>query len=541
MEPISLRTPLALLLISLSAIAAVWWWLATPINLARAPIDPNAKLQCVSYAPFRDSQTPLVLTTQIAPEQIAEDLAQLAKISDCVRTYSIENGLDQVPALASKVGLKVIQGIWLGSNRLKNLTQISTAVRLAKEYPGVITSVVVGNEVLLRGEMTTADLAATIRSVKSQVMVPVTYADVWEYWLRNREIYEAVDFVTIHILPYWEDMPIRAKSAAAHVDSIRKRMAVAFPGKEILIGETGWPSEGRMREGALPSRTNQARVVSEILGLAKQENFRVNLIEAYDQPWKRQLEGTVGGYWGLIDAAQRAVKYPPGQPISNFPFWKLQMACGMALSVLVFGAAWLTLRRRPWTPRVASWIAVGLSATTAGFLLGIAVDKMFYESYGIGGWLGWGALLAAGIASPLLCTNAIMSGRALPTFLDLLGPRDIRTRSVLTIMLGAVLVITTLIGTETALGFVFDPRYRDFPFAALTMAVVPLATLMLLNRPQEGVRPIAEAVFAGLLAGSALYTVFNEGAANWQSIWTCAVYALLAVTLWRARAVRTPI
>ena len=106
MEPISRRTPLALLLISLSAIAAVWWWLATPINLARAPIDPNAKLLCVSYAPFRDSQTPLVPTTHIAPEQIAQDLAQLAKISDCVRTYSIENGLDQVPALAAKVGVE---------------------------------------------------------------------------------------------------------------------------------------------------------------------------------------------------------------------------------------------------------------------------------------------------------------------------------------------------------------------------------------------------------------------------------------------------
>ena len=210
----------------------------------------------------------------------------------------------------------------------------------------------VGNEVLLRGEMTTSDLAATIRSVKAQVTVPVTYADVWEYWLRNREVYDAVDFVTIHILPYWEDFPIRAKYAAAHVDAIRKRMAVAFPGKEILIGETGWPSAGRMREGALPSRTNQARVVSEILDLAKQENFRVNLIEAYDQPWKRQLEGTVGGYWGLINSVQRALKYPPGEPISNFPLWKLQMGCGMALSVLVFGAAWLTLRRRPWTPRL---------------------------------------------------------------------------------------------------------------------------------------------------------------------------------------------
>ena len=189
----------------------------------------------------------------------------------------------------------------------------------------------VGNEVLLRGEMTAADLAANIRSVKSQVTIPVTYADVWEFWLRHREVYDAVDFVTIHILPYWEDFPIRARHAAAHVEAIRKRMAVAFPGKEILIGETGWPSAGRMREGALPSRANQAKVVSEILALAKRENFRVNLIEAYDQPWKRQLEGTVGGYWGLIDAVNRAVKFPPNQPISNYPLWKLHMASGMGL------------------------------------------------------------------------------------------------------------------------------------------------------------------------------------------------------------------
>jgi exo-beta-1,3-glucanase (GH17 family) len=519
----------------------VWWWLATPITLPRAPIDPNAKLQCVSYAPFRGDQTPLVPTTHISAEQIAEDLAQLAKVSDCVRTYSIENGLDQVPALAAKVGLKVIQGIWLGSNRLKNLAQIAIAVRLAKDYPGVVTSLVVGNEVLLRGEMTTADLVANIRSVKAQAVgVPVTYADVWEYWLKNREVYDAVDFVTIHILPYWEDLPVRAKFAAIHVDGIRKRMAVAFPGKEILIGETGWPSQGRMREAALPSRTNQARVVSEILDLAKKEGFRVNLIEAYDQPWKRQLEGTVGGYWGLFDAHQRAVKYPPGVEISNFPSWKLQMACGMALSAFIFAAALLTLRRRPWTPRPAAWLGVAISATSAGILLGIAADKMFYESYGIGGWLQWGALLAAGIASPLLCAHALASGRSLPTFLELLGPREGRTKSVMTVLLGVVLGIATLIAAETALGFTFDPRYRDFPYASLTMAVVPFAILMLLNRPQSGARPIAESVFSGLIAICALYIGYNEGTDNWQAIWTCAIYLLLAATLWRARAAQIP-
>ncbi|MDI4232287.1 beta-(1-6) glucans synthase [Bradyrhizobium sp. Arg237L] len=540
MELISLRTPLALLLISLGMIAAVWWWLATPITLSRAPIDPNAKLQCVSYAPFRDTQTPLIRTTHIPAEQIEQDLTDLAKVTECVRTYSIENGLDQVPGIAAKVGLKVIQGIWLGSDRIKNQTQIAVAVGLAKQYPGVITALVVGNEVLLRGEMTTADLAAYVRAVKAQVQVPVTYADVWEFWLRNREVYDAVDFVTIHILPYWEDMPVRAKFAAAHVDAIRKRMAVAFPNKEILIGETGWPSMGRMREGALPSRTNQARIVSEILDLAKREGFRVNLIEAYDQPWKRQLEGTVGGYWGLFDSVNRVVKYPPGVAISNYPLWKWYMGAGLGLGFVTFLVAWLAVRRRPWAPRIMSWIAVGISSTSAGILLGVAIDKMIYESYGTGGWVQWGTLLAAAVFAPILSAHALMAGKSLPTFLELLGPRQYRHGTLLTALLGLSLIVTTVIGAETALGFTFDPRYKDFPFASLTMAVVPFALLMLLNRPQEGVRPIAEAVFAGLLLVAAGYTFLNEGTDNWQSVWTCAMYVLLALTLWRARVAQSP-
>jgi hypothetical protein len=216
------------------------------------------------------------------------------------------------------------------------------------------------------------------------------------------------------------------------------------------------------------------------------------------------------------------------------------MGCGMALSFLVFLAGWLTLRRRPWKPGASAWVVVGTSATTAGMLLGIAADKMYFESYGAGGWLQWSALLAAGIASPLLCANAAMSGRPLPTFLELLGPRDFRGNNLLSALLCFVLIVTTLIAAQTALGFAFDPRYRDFPYASLTMAVVPFAMLMLLNRPKEGSRPIAESAFAGLLVAAALFTGVNEGNQNWQSMWTCAVYLLLALTLWRARAVQSP-
>jgi exo-beta-1,3-glucanase (GH17 family) len=536
-EPLAFRTSLALLLMSLSMIAVVWWWLAMPLTLARAPIDPAAKLDCVSYAPFRNHQSPWNSGLIISPEQIAADLVELSKISKCVRTYSVENGLDKVPELASKVGLKVILGVWIGRNRLKNALLIDTAISLAKDYPGVITAIILGNEVLLRGEMTASNLREILRSVKTRVNVPVTYADVWEFWLHYREVSDDVDFVTIHILPYWEDFPVRAEDAAAHVDAIRKRMAIAFPGKEILIGETGWPSKGRMRDGALPSRINQARFNSEILDRAKQENFRVILFEAYDEPWKRQWEGTVGGYWGLFDGEHRKLKYPPGVAISNYPFWKLQLGCGLALSISVFGAAFLTLRRRPLPPRLILWVAVAVTATVGGTLLGVSAEKMLYESYGLGDWLVRGLLLAAGIAAPLLSSNALMAGRALPTFLELIGPRDGRTRSFPTMILGGTLTVTTLIAAETALGFVFDPRWRDFPFAGLTMAVVPFWTLTLLNRPKSGTRPIAEAVFAGMLAVAAFYTTLNEGSHNWQSLWTSAAYFLLGTTLWQARSV----
>ena len=162
-----------------------------------------------------------------------------------------------------------------------------------------------------------------------------------------------------------------------------------------------------MREGALPSRTNQARVVSEILDMAKREKFRVNLIEAYDQPWKRQLEGTVGGNWGLIDANKRKLKYPAGEPISNFPLWKIQVGAGMGLCVLIFAVAMLTLRRRPWTPRLISWIAVAVSATVSGILLGVAADKLCYESYGLGSWLRWGAAARGRQSSRRCCARTL--------------------------------------------------------------------------------------------------------------------------------------
>jgi exo-beta-1,3-glucanase (GH17 family) len=526
--------PEALLLLSSVIIVGTWFWLGAPAASSAPPFQ-SAKLNCVSYAPFRGVQDPLTPGLVVAQQQIAEDLAQLARTSDCVRTYSTGNGMDQVPALAQKAGLKVLLGIWIGTQPPQNVQQMETAIALANKYPDVVSAIVVGNEVMLRREMSVSALAAILRTVKARVTVPVTYADVWDVWLRSRALSDAVDFITIHILPYWDDIPIRAEHAAAHVDAIRQQVAAVFPGKDIFVGETGWPSEGRMRQGALPSRANQAGVISDILATAKRQNFRVNLIEAYDQPWKRQWEGTVGGHWGLFDSDDRALKYPAGIAIRNHPFWKVEMAGGLGFCFLIFAAAAFAARRSRQSSRT-SWLAVALMASIGGALLGMTVESFLLQSLGIGRWIRCAVLLAVAIGAPLFGAIALMSGRTLPTFSEIMGPQgNVRLPGSL-IGCGLVLTLTMLVACEAALGLVFDPRYRDFPFAALTIAALPYLILRLLNRPQPaGPRPPAEAVFAGLLGLSAAYIVFNEGFENWQSLWTCAAFFGLAMTLWLAR------
>ena len=515
-------------LIAVSALVALtWWWLGRPVPMPFAAAA-GEKLQCVSYAPFRGEQSPLRDGTFIQAAQIEEDLVRLKQVTDCIRTYSVEHGLDQLPEIARRVGLKVIQGLWLSSHADKNRWQVETVVALAKNYPDVIQSVVVGNEVLLRGELSGAAVAGYIREVKQQVSMPVTYADVWEFWLRHREVYAEVDFVTIHILPYWEDHPIPAKDAAAHVGSIRERMAAAFPGKEILIGETGWPSQGRMREGALPSLVNQALIIQEILALAKQRGYRVNIIEAFDQPWKRRLEGTVGGYWGLFDDATREPKFELGAPVSNHPYWLSQAGIGIAFAVVIFAAAAWT--RRPGGTVVSPmlWLAVAIIALAGGTMIGLAVEKTFYESLGLGAWVRSIALVGLAAFIPIAAASTVVRQAIVPSFADSLARRDAK-QSGADVMTGLLIVAVTALAMQVALGLVFDPRYRDFTYAPLTAAIVPVAVLALFSR--WSATGLAERIAAAVLALSAVYIAFNESFANWQSLWFCALLALLAFSL----------
>ncbi|MGZ8300228.1 MAG: beta-(1-6) glucans synthase, partial [Rhodoplanes sp.] len=133
-----MRLPLTLFAFALIVVTTSWWWMGTPVRIAGTHAG-DGRVECLSYAPFRGAQSPLTPGARVERAQIEEDFARLAAVTKCVRTYSIDHGLDQIPAVAEQFGLKVIQGLWLSSNRAKNTAEIDGVVGLAKRYPHVIT------------------------------------------------------------------------------------------------------------------------------------------------------------------------------------------------------------------------------------------------------------------------------------------------------------------------------------------------------------------------------------------------------------------
>ena len=522
-----------------SGIGLFWYEMGRPSPVPASPLAEGQKLNCLSYAPFHGSQAPYDQPLRIADEQIESDLKQLAQVTSCIRTYSSARAQGKITRVADKLGLKVLQGIWIGRNLADNRREIEAALQLARRHPGVIEAFIVGNETLLRGELGADRIKTYLEEVRRRSGLPVTYADVWEFWLKAPELAPAVDFVTIHILPYWEDEPVAATEAVAHVREIRNKVAEIFAGKEIWIGEVGWPSEGRMRDGALPSPVNQALVLSGVVEAAKAGNWQVNLIEAFDQPWKRLLEGTVGGYWGMFDDSGRELKFRWGEPVSNHARWRLEAALGIGAAFLVFATAWLARRKETSEDGWRRDLAIAAIALGAGLVFGWAVLGLPMEPPEPGDRLRSAGMIVLSLLVPMAAAGAVARSAPLGSLAVALNAPLRQGLSAWTMLLAILFAATLVAAIHVALGLVFDPRYKDFQLALLSGPVVALAVVALVKEPATPLAGIAEWVAAGVLVGSGLFVVFNEGIANWQALWFGGLMSVLVLTAYRATPARS--
>ena len=310
---LAMRAVVAVLLFVTAAHAGLWGLLQ---EKQRAP-DFRGILPSVSYAPFDGSGHPDVDNIP-SVEKIRADLRKLSTLTRAVRLYSSTGGVELVPPIAAEFGLKVTVGAWIDKNVDRNNREIEAAISLAKRNSNVI-GIVVGNEVIYRGEQKVDDLIELVKRVKKSVNVPVTTGEIWNIWRDNPQLGYSVDFIAAHVLPYWENFT--DKQAVDQAVAMYQLLRDQFPGKRIVIAEFGWPSAGYNLKNAEPGTFEQASVLRNFVTRADAIGMDYNIVEAIDQPWKF-FEGGVGPYWGILDAA-REPKFSWTGPIVNENYWKL--------------------------------------------------------------------------------------------------------------------------------------------------------------------------------------------------------------------------
>lgn len=293
-----------------------------------------------AYSGFQENQSPLDKEYPSTAE-LEQDLKILRPFTNRIRIYgALENS--EVTALASNLGFYVTAGAWLGSDLNANRREVDALIAKIKNYPH-IERAIVGNEVLLRKDITPQALFSYLDEVRKTTNLPISTAEPWHVWLKNPDLVKHVDYIAVHLLPYHEGLPV--EKAVDYSLQRYQELMETFPRKKIVITEIGWPSHGPTLGAAVASDVNQARFVREFLAKTAHKNYDYYLMEAFDQPWKQKLEGWAGAYWGMF-AADRHEKYSLHGAVPKDSRWEEKALWATLLAFLPI--SFIAYRFRRW-------------------------------------------------------------------------------------------------------------------------------------------------------------------------------------------------
>jgi exo-beta-1,3-glucanase (GH17 family) len=267
------------------------------------------RLRGVAFGPYAGEQDPN-LGAVVTREQVRERLTGLRSYTRAVRTYGSRAGLEHVGPVARELGMRVVPGAWIGRDAAENDRQLERLIDALRAGP--VDAGIVGNEALLRGDVTAATLAAYVERVRAAVPgVPIGTADTAAELLDHPELVPHLDALFVHIHPFWDG--VQVDEAIARVAATYRRVAAIAAGRPVVIGETGWPTCGEPVGEAVPSPEHAARYLTAFLDWADRTGVAYFWFEGSDEPWKARYEGARGACWGLTDTA--GVLKPAFRPV----------------------------------------------------------------------------------------------------------------------------------------------------------------------------------------------------------------------------------
>lgn len=253
------------------------------------------KIHGICFSPYIEGQGP---GTQIDAAQIRERLSFIQPCVNWLRTFSCTEGNELIPGIAVENGLRTMVGVWLNDDRLNNEKELANAIEVARA--GHADILAVGNEVLLRGDMSEDELIEYINRARQAVPdVDVGYVDAYFKFVDHPRVTDACDVILANCYPFWEGCS--AEYSLLYMKDMYRRAVQAANGKKVIISETGWPNVGTPFGGAEPSYESAIKYFINTYQWAEEENIEVFYFSAFDETWKVDMEGDVGAYWGLWD------------------------------------------------------------------------------------------------------------------------------------------------------------------------------------------------------------------------------------------------
>lgn len=276
--------------------------LGTASFAATSSSQTITKIYGVGYSPYiKVGQSPNI-GSQISETQLKETIKTIAPYTKWIRTYGCTGSLVNVGLLAHKSGLKIAVGAWLSKDLKANDKEIASLIKIAKA--GQADTLIVGSEVLYRGDLTEAQLIAYIAKVKKAVpKMTVTTADTAGIFLQHLPIINLVDVVYANIYPYWEGIEI--KEAMKSFNTQYGLLKKAAKNKQVIVSETGWPSSGKTVGKAVPSVANEAFYFQNFVSWAKVNKAAYFYFEAFDEAWKGSTQNPQEAYWGLWNKSMK--------------------------------------------------------------------------------------------------------------------------------------------------------------------------------------------------------------------------------------------
>jgi glucan 1,3-beta-glucosidase len=278
--------------------------------------QPDFSIYGLCFSPYKDGQVP---PDNVTAEQIRERLEIIAPYTQWIRSFSATSGLEHIPQEAKELGLKVAMGTWIRHEQVRE-EEINNLIEKAEaEYVDVA---VVGNEELFQYENNNPEaiepnvLVEAIESVRQRLdeanlqHIPVTTAEPWDVLFKRdggsfkyQEVLDAVDVFFVNIYPFHE---------LAHISRAIEKLDDTYstvieyanevdPNRQVIISETGWPSDGQHAGAAKTSLVNAAQYFYEVQCWAARNNIKMFYFSSFDEKWKEPPE--YEAHWGLWDSS----------------------------------------------------------------------------------------------------------------------------------------------------------------------------------------------------------------------------------------------